>query len=914
MSDHLLEAVVPKAPPAFPSAISSPALEPYALPVSDMAFDPAKMLERQRELDARELESFIAYPPGTVVPGTGPDVFIGLDAEWVHAPVTRTNRILSVQFHVVGEGGEFQYIHYVRGSAKVDRPELAKLLTQVIVMAMEDGAVLEWPKRVTVAAFFLRADLTAFSDLARYKDQFDSVGRSVGTRGEGIAFDADLDPQDMARLTRDRRFIVDEEGRRRELRVSFIDLVRHVPVGTTLADVGALLGQPKIELPPGAIEHMGQLLQDNPELYAEYAAQDALIAVYYLHRLKETIKRLVGPDCLPLTSSGVSLALFKKTLRESGLDFRAVFGTEQQAEPFWHDLTGRLLTIKEEQPVAMRAAFADFVTKTAHGGRGECFYAGPTPVSTYYDIDIASAYTVALSMLGLVDYDHPRVCLDAEDYRGHVLGFALVRVIHCPEEVRYPAFPVEGSGQNLMFPRTGMSYCTAAEIEVALNLGYKIELLHGVIYPWLDENIRPFEPFVTTIRDERAKHPKGSFDNEYIKLVGNGLFGKTGQGLKEKRVFDTGELKSVTLDESPITNELFFSFVMGFVRALIAELMNSVPRHRRIVSVTTDGFLTDAPLEEVDQTGPIATRFQAATERVAPGTSILEVKHRVSQILSARIRAQFTAVTDPDPNLPQKERIVLAKGNVTPDIVLPEGEVSKMKIKALQNAYMVDLYLNRTPESKTMMRPFISLRQQWLDDLDVFRIERPVRLGLEFDMKRRPVNPHMVRVGEREHIAFDTEPWEDLETAEKVRAIFAGWRRNHCLKTLEDWAHWQDFVAGAIKRRRSKKGDGVGIRRTAEGEVGVLRRVFLRAYAQQTWGVSREMSYTALAEWLTGAGYPTTATEIKNAARAKLVENVVPLTAEVSQLLNVLRQRFPAMEVGKFIGTADLARLEGALV
>lgn len=353
---------------------------------------------------------------------------------------------------------------------------------------------------------------------------------------------------------------------------------------------------------------------------------------------------------------------------------------------------------------------------------------------------------------------------------------------------------------------------------------------------------------------------------------------------------------------------------MGFVRALIAELMNSVPPHRRIVSVTTDGFLTDAPLDEVDQSGPIATRFKVATERVAPGTSILEVKHRVSQILSARIRAQFTALADPDPSLPEKERIVLAKGNVTPDIVLPEGEVSKMQIKALQNAYMVDLYLNRTPESKTLMRPFISLRQQWIDDLDVFRIERPVRLGLEFDMKRRPVDPRMVRVGGCDHIAFDTEPWDDLDTAEKVRAVFAGWRRTHCLKTLEDWAHWQDFVAGGVKRRRGKQGGGAGIRRTAEGEVGVLRRVFLRAYAQQTWGLTREMNYAALAEWLTGAGYPTTATEIKNAARAKLVENVVPLTAEVSQLLTVLRERFPTLDVGKFIGAADLARLEGASV
>lgn len=117
MSDHLLKAAAPEAhatfPLALPSAISAPVLEPYAPPVSDMVFDPSRMLERQRELDARELASFITHLPGTIVPGAGPDVFIGLDAEWVHDPLTRTNRILSIQFHVVGEGGEFRYIHYV---------------------------------------------------------------------------------------------------------------------------------------------------------------------------------------------------------------------------------------------------------------------------------------------------------------------------------------------------------------------------------------------------------------------------------------------------------------------------------------------------------------------------------------------------------------------------------------------------------------------------------------------------------------------------------------------------------------------------------------------------------------------------------------------------------------------------------
>lgn len=89
-----------------------------------------------------------------------------------------------------------------------NRPEFAKLVAKVIVMAMAEGVVLEWPKAVTVAAFFLRADLTAFGDLARFKNQLDSVGRSVGTRGGGIPFDVRFEPKDIERLTRAKRWVI----------------------------------------------------------------------------------------------------------------------------------------------------------------------------------------------------------------------------------------------------------------------------------------------------------------------------------------------------------------------------------------------------------------------------------------------------------------------------------------------------------------------------------------------------------------------------------------------------------------------------------------------------------------------------------------------------------------------------------
>ncbi len=110
MTENTLQA--PACATAEPSP-AAPAVEPYTPPVSDIVNDPLKMLERQLEAEQRNLEAISATPPGKPVPGTGPAVSIGLDAEWVHDPVTRTNRILSIQFHVVGECGEFSHIEYL---------------------------------------------------------------------------------------------------------------------------------------------------------------------------------------------------------------------------------------------------------------------------------------------------------------------------------------------------------------------------------------------------------------------------------------------------------------------------------------------------------------------------------------------------------------------------------------------------------------------------------------------------------------------------------------------------------------------------------------------------------------------------------------------------------------------------------
>jgi hypothetical protein len=83
-------------------------------------------------------------------------------------------------------------------------------------------------------------------------------------------------------------------------------------------------------------------------------------------------------------------------------------------------------------------------------------------------------------------------------------------------------------------------------------------------------------------------------------------------------------MRSVKLPPSAVTNSIMTSHVTGLSRAVMAEQLASIPSEFTVVSVTTDGFLTDAPFDRPNRNGPMALRFQALCERVEPGTSVLE--------------------------------------------------------------------------------------------------------------------------------------------------------------------------------------------------------------------------------------------------------------------------------------------------
>lgn len=861
----------------------------YTDPTGPLSYDPNAQLERHLQVHDNRINDFSADP--TVArSGKGPDVHIGLDAEWVFDEKTGQNNILSAQFYMVGECGDYPRVFYPRTANKADRPSFAKSVSTLIREALNVGILLEWPARIIICGFFLRVDLAVFSDLVKFKNQIDNVGGRAATIGDDAVLDVELGPEDLSEITKRRSSVVSDEGIPRIMAIRFLDMGRHAPEGTQLSALGDLLGLPKLPLPEGhVIERMDLLLKHDKPAFEAYGLRDAEIPVKYMLKLQDFARSETGIKALPTTASGLGVKIFIGTLEASGAEFNDVFGLKASSETIWSKggVRGKagVRTFTELVPSDIRAIHEPFIANCYHGGRNECYRFGPTTEDVWNDFDLVGAYPSGLVDIRHIDYSAVRTTKNLTDFKGHVMGFALVNFAH-PDSVRFPVLPVRHEKLGLVFPLSGMSYCTAAEIDVALTLGCEIEIIHGVVYPWREGDSRIFEPFTRRIRELRSRHPKGSLNEQYAKLLGNSCYGKTAQGLRAKRVFDSRAMKSEQLPPSQITNAAMAAHVTGFIRAILAEILNRIPHDHQVVSVTTDGFLTTASETDLDLTGAMARRYDALCERVAPGKGMLDRKHRVRQLLPFKTRGQLTTKPYDD------EPVVLAKAGVSPPV--PRCE---------HNAYMVDLFLHRQPGDRIQTRSFTSMREQWVKGEDVMLRTSEIAMNMEYDMKRCPVNPIMRAVGAMDHLAFDTKPWPDAGQGERARAYLDGWRRHNCLKTLSDYQAWQEHYAFAGARKKQQRGSdrATGINATAEGSIGLLRRLFLRAYTQGAWGLARSMTYPALAAWLTGNGYPTTLEEVKNAKRATLVEGVVPLTLQVKSLLDILASQFPNLDLTRFL-------------
>jgi hypothetical protein len=926
-------------------------LEQY---MAQLAAGPAAFLPAVKQTD-------IAKAVTSMSPrrGLGPRVFIGFDAEWQYLKKGR-NLVLSVQFYMVGPTGEVltKVIHLQGRGATGDRLKLAETLCELLEQAEDECVFDEWPSEVVLVGFFTRADITVFADFSTFRHQLDGVGGTLASVKGAAHIELPMQLDRQARLRDRYRYTVGDAFDPRILNVRLVDASRLAPPGSSLAALGKFLGIEKVELPEGhSKDNMARFQREDRDAFEKYGIQDARIAVMHVLWVYWFSDRYLGIKGLAATVGGLATRLAQLCIREDGVHLDVALNYERKRKELWNTRTGRAVTKTMREPRQARAWLETFLADAYLGGRNECYLFGPTWRRRYFDLDLAAAYGTGMAYPLVLDYDQAQTCHDVERYSGHVAGFAKVR-FQFPADTRFPCLPVPVDNRGLYFPLSGESVCTAPEIELALKMGAKIEIVFGVIIPWMDraevfrwsqqvkgsgrpikrqldadddlvlerdddgdfvvpqemefppphhgdEGYRTYESFVIFMRWLRAKFRRKTLPFEFAKLLFNSLYGKTGQGFKDKRTFGPREMGSVTIGPSPVSEAAVAAMVCGFVRAVLGEILWKLPPTASVVSATTDGILLDVPLEQLDLSGEMCRRFKGLLDRVAPGTSMLEVKHQVMQVVAMRTRGQLTGEADGE------HKIVLAKAGVKP----PPDEED-------ENAYMINLFLKREPDQKLRQESFISMREQLTKGWDLQMDGHDVRLNLDFDFKRNPVNPRMevVSCSGVEHLAFDTVPWQTAEDGVRTRVLFDQWRKTRCLKTMADWEDWQAFLAHQDGNRRRAtaaralhagdaeggsggvtRGAGGRVYKTKTGFVGIALRTFLTAYVQRAWGLTDvDLSQRALADWLTEQGYPTTPSAVKNAGRALLNASVVPATEEVMTFLTAIKARFPGLAVERF--------------
>ena len=750
------------------------------------------------------------------------------------------------------------------------------------------------PTHIYLIGHFIRADLPAFVD---FRDKAQRLMSNV--RSTFVTIDSSIP------VTFD-----DNEGAVAEFSVSIRDTILLAPANAkSLADIGEIVGFEKIQLGSSPEEdkqikqNMAIYLKEHWPDFRQYGIRDAQVCVRYAERVIAQSKALFGSFKMPATLTSFGTKLLLQGWKEQGLDKDQILGREEVVDKKFSEKKGYFQKVTSHPFIEEVYYQEAFITETYHGGRNEQFIFGIADEGRWRDHDLSSAYTTAMALIGQADWENIRTLTHLEEIRPLDLAYFSVD-FEFPESVRFPTLPVRTSN-GIIFPRAGNSKCAAPELFLARRLGAKLRFRRGIIVP-SDPTKPVFKSFITTSIQKRSAHAKGTFDNLFWKEVGNSTYGKTAQGLREKRVYDLQSDDMTSLPESAITQPYFASFITSYTRAVLGEILNGFSPKVDVFSVTTDGFLSNANDVEIANAtaGPLFRSFSDARKQLDENGEPLEVKHTVRQPIGWRTRGSATLKAGEG-----KNGIVLQKGGIKTN---PYNNASD------ENIETVELFLNRKPDDKIRYKSGVGIKDMLRRDTDFVFRSVTKRLSMEFDWKRSPVNPREVDIEFNgkpyKHLTFDTTP---ISTAAEFNNVRDGWekydkRSHHNLKTLGDFTDFESFLATSqLPDQQPAK-----YLHLRDGDIKRLRRDLTRAFKKQQAGFDiilgkRHIKHSEFKEALEACGIPCSINDIDNAKRQEFKPHQTIETERVRVALETLKRDFyPELEIELLLPEVNMKTTE----
>lgn len=730
------------------------------------------------------------------------DVVLALDAEWTTQGYER--KILSYQFAIRVANAYYVYV-------LSEMPDRLFFTTAVsfLFLDMDAAGIYRLPRGkicITLAAHYGIVDITAFKDGEQLLRRLDTVRRTTVS------------------VSKPHVITVWDENRHKiaQAKITVRDTMLLAPSGSSLQKLGDALGLQKLDLPAGYDKGaMDRLYNERQDTFIAYAAQDAVITLAW-------IEAMVGNmDEIPATLGSLAAKRLRQaicnargwTVRDFDYNFR---GLETR-----YEYTGDTRRKKILQPRERSALMITAASSAYFGGRNEAFLHGIHD-GPWFDYDLSGAYPTAMSLLPDPDYDATPAAITGRLFKGMVnpLSYLFGHIrFRFPDNTYYPCLPVKDEfGRGLVFPLAGETWACAPEIFLALELGCEIELTQpGFLVP--TKNTYSLRDGVKSLVEAREfakkQHGKGSPQELAAKEIANSAYGKLAQGLSGKRAYSTRADASSEIPPSIVTSAPHAAMTTSLVRAVVSAAMHQLSqRGFRVASVTTDGFLSDAPKDVIDSLDLYGFKavFEQARKYLVGADEIWELKHAAKSLVMLKTRGGFgVGAVDAKIPLPAAGAGYKVSGKVASRV----EQIGKPEALA-------ELFLSR--QDGGVFFEFTSLpspRDYIRKGADAVGKRQQKAISWEWDYKRKP-DESTVHTGaicidnvRYEHVSYATLPWRTLD--EFVCAREATERSRVAVKTVGDYAD----TAIRIKRyeamrAKSLRARGGGMRSAA---ISVLRAI-----------------------------------------------------------------------------------------
>ena len=607
----------------------------------------------------------------------------------------------------------------------------------------------------------------------------------------------------------------------RPLKCSVRDSMNFAPhKQRALEMLGQAVGVPKLDLPDGySKDDMHRLLAERPIDFLEYAINDAVVTVCYS-------SVLWGYNtAMPVTiSSGAVRACLPMLMEYFGCDdmdsynarFRGLKNVNKGLVKN-HRKNRKSNFLQYNELVAVDDAADNLIRyaqKSYKGGYNGCFDVGWYDGMTY-DYDLKNAYATSMACTFDPDWLNP----EGVTYRPLPSGTKLRitdfdtpydMMFGCfkfefPESVRFPCIPVT-CGSSLIYPRRFVGsrdsegvYAAGPELYLALKLGATITVVNAVKGIPRKNDDGSFshsfrsvaKEFVNDRNIAKSVFGEKSLAEMLIKEALNCIYGKDAQGILEKKSWNAFTEQMDLIGGSDITSPVHASVITSGVRACLLAALNELSGlGYKVYSVTTDGFISDAPFDVVQRLNlyDFSEVFTRTRFDLTGDPSMWQMKHSQTSLLNFCTRGNTALNDDSNP--------VLVDGTPFAGVNAHNGFKTGEELDSAEDRLsMVKTVLSRTGRCHCVDRQFATFREvaRREDRKDFYVEEHDRYISMDFDLKRKPVPESFETVyplvdGTNYEIAnFSTRPYENVDEFLRYKSVGENLIRNGCLRTKNDW-------------------------------------------------------------------------------------------------------------------------------